>query len=438
MTKPRALVGVLPVAQAGALAASILLGSIQFWLLGVGTEQDSGSIATRLAVRFAVFAPVALTALVAPAELRRLVRSPVCAGFVLFGLTTIAAALLAERPFEEADRALMFALFLTLALLVGRALALDDQLAVIAATGILLTGAGTIGHVAGWLPEYDIEFFNDSVASFPRASGLQAAANPFGRGASFLAIIGIILWRRSSRRALAALSVVVGTVGLVLAQSRVPAVSLLAGMFFLFVPDALRRAKLIVPLVVAGCIALLGGALSGIGLSAVLRTENSAEATTFLGRTPVWERALAEWDRSPSWGVGIETLGRRFDDWEGSGLTTWDPGNAHNLLIQVGAAHGAVALTVLIVTLGMAVAVVRRDPTRVASTLLMMLLMQGLTEAIFTGNPELSVAATVAVVAGTARRRSGTDGEAVPALIPTRTLETDAPPIDLEHGRSVV
>ena len=382
-----------------ALPVSIFIGSVDLFVLGLAPEPNGGSGEGQRVLRLAVLGPLSIVAAAKWRELKRLMRQPEFATLGFFGAATMAAAFATDQPAQNFERAVFFAAFLGLVATAGLLLGQRKTLVSLTVSGLLLTGLGSVGHIAGLLPTFQNEFFDGAILPFARASGIQPSANEFARSAVVLVILGALMLQKRWHFRLGLLAVGVGVFGVVLSQSRIPALALVVAVIVMVSPQRLRQSRAALP---AFALAVLSGVtvlFAARPITAGLRSQDSAEASTLFGRTEVWAEAIAVWDSAPIFGIGMESLNAHFGAWHEAGLIQWDPSNAHNIFLQIAAAHGSIALVAFVATLYCGLRFAKRENLLDVQVLLLTLLIMGLTEAIFRGTPDLAVAAPFAMLA---------------------------------------
>lgn len=374
------------------VSVAILAKSIDLPVVGIG---EPGETATWLLIlqRAAVYVPLAALLATGRGLLRATPVGPL-ALFLGFTVWTIVGALFTDDPGGELERAVWFAAFALLTVAALERLDWTRFLTLMAGIALVLVAGGLVAHAAGWSTPDRTEFFDGGLFGFERVRGLQRAANPMGRAASFLVLIGAILIPRPDvgrARLLAGAGIVVGIVGLLASQSRfsilgfVVAVTIVAARSF-------RWARLAAILGVV-CGALLVALLLVTGnLGPFSRSDDSTELTTVLGRTQIWDEAIDLAVDNPVFGVGTEQLGEHYEALESAGYADWNARDAHNVVFQTAAAHGVLAAGLIVSTLISGVVWAWRTQDPGMSAIVVTFALLGTVEALLVGDPSVPTA----------------------------------------------
>jgi O-antigen ligase len=373
------------------LLAAITFATVEFERFGIG---EPGEAATSIKVlqRLSVYLPLSIGLLAGVRAIDVLLRLPLSLFVAFLSWSTVAAAFALE-PFGDVERMVWFTSFVLLVVMVAVRLDWERFVLVIGTLGVAYVGGSLAGHVLDLFPAETTEFFESGLFGIGRVTGFAHQPNSLGRVAAFTSLSGLILIVIASRRTslvMGALAATVGFVGLFASQSRFAIVSLAVAGAILLARRS-RRAHLI---------AVVGGlAVAGVLLSVLLsgttigsRSGNDDEFGTLLGRTAVWEEAIDLIVENPVTGIGSEGLQAYYTGWEDAGYANWNPGNAHNLLIQAAAAHGLPGAVLL--SLSIIVGFVMCWRSQIAGTvaILTMFVVQGIGEATVQGSPSGAVA----------------------------------------------
>lgn len=372
------------------LLLAVVLSSIDPRSLGIA-DASFADQAMIVAQRLAVYIPVLIGGLFGVRAGRVVWRLPVVT-FAGFAVWALVAATTTEHPVDELDRALWFAAFVLLVVMVTVRVGWEQLLVSSAAVGAAFVVVGLVAHYLGLLPIADTEFFDGRLFGIDRVRGLSAQENAFGRVGAYVALIGLLMLTTKdlvSRRPLAVAVLLVGVAGVLTSQSRFALISLFfAAVIALarYVPAARVFSSLLVVAAGAGVgLILITGSLGPFA-----RTDEPGEATSLFGRTEVWEQAVQTTIDEPVFGIGTEGLTQRYLELDAAGVYDWNPTNAHSVFLQTSASHGVIGTALFVASLLVGLAWALRSDVPGALELLVMFSIQGFVESILIGNPTIA------------------------------------------------
>ncbi|MGH1490451.1 MAG: O-antigen ligase family protein [Acidimicrobiales bacterium] len=265
-----------------------------------------------------------------------------------------------------------------------------------------------------------------------RHTGIAPNPTDIGRYGAIMALAGISGFKGNRRVQLGFL--MGGVLIVVLAVAKTAMIGLGASLIVLAYRTIGRNARtamtagLAVGLIVVSTL-IIGSIDADVQTSGELLDES---ALTLTGRTEIWSLAWEAIQVKPIVGHGTNSSGILFEELSRGGQLSWQITNAHNLWLQSILEHGILGVLLLVATFGAIVLRIRSrfDPTR--DSLLVMLTINSMTEALVQ-YPEL----TLVVLAGVAgalsyEPRSETDGENIFG-VPYASLTAPPMPPKPEH-----
>jgi O-antigen ligase len=222
-----------------------------------------------------------------------------------------------------------------------------------------------------------------------RLAGLYPAANAFGVHGALLIVEGVRRWstERPSSRGTRSMPlvpvafVVLGVVVIFESQARMAFIAAVVASIVLVwraLPEiviGIAAASVLVILVAAG----LTGRLDALTVD-LSRSGDTAELTSVTGRTGVWEHTVELIGERPLTGYGfngnVEVLDQAFAD----GDIEFEASEAHNIVLQAAMNGGVVPALLLVASLISFARRIQRRPHPVASAMVALIVVHGLTE----------------------------------------------------------
>jgi O-antigen ligase len=260
-----------------------------------------------------------------------------------------------------------------------------------------------------------------------RLKGVSGGPTNLGLLSGLLVILSLSMPSTSIRiRRLRLVGTAVGVYGVFATSTRTVAIGLLIVGTYLLARRMGRSAALVVAIAgLAFVVAFTSAAGTGIvivahtpdgtdfvdsrnGVVNLSHTPGASEYTTATGRTQVWAAGWTELQKRPIFGWGTGSSERLFNELAAQGRLEWLALGAHNAALGILLAQGAIGLALFFAAGVSYVRVARRVPDLTRSALLVLLVIDGLSESIFdTGR--ISMIILAGAFAATANRAHAVD-----------------------------